>query len=219
MKKIIAILIIFLIVVFSGMYFAYVFKPEIPYQVKNREAISIFKDRNQTHLNVAIKNGITPLDSRKEVENVQSQLKHIETNNFYKVDKLTHSVPYLTEGASELLTLIAKNFQDSLKSKGYENHRIIVTSLLRTRNDVTRLQKSGNKNATTHSAHMYATTFDITYARFDRMLTASAITKKRPSQKAMHKILAEVLKDLKYQRKCYIMYELRQRCFHITSRI
>lgn len=219
MKKIIAILIIFLIVVFSGMYFAYVFKPEIPYQVKNRKAISIFKDRNQTHLNVAIKNGIIPLDSRKEVENVQSQLKHIETNNFYKVDKLTHSVPYLTEGASELLTLIATNFQDSLKSKGYENHRIIVTSLLRTRNDVTRLQKSGNKNATTHSAHMYATTFDITYARFDRMLTASAITKKRPSQKAMHKILAEVLKDLKYQRKCYIMYELRQRCFHITSRI
>ncbi len=219
MKKIIAILIIFLIVVFSGMYFAYVFKPEIPYQVKNREAISIFKDRNQTHLNVAIKNGITPLDSRKEVENVQSQLKHIETNNFYKVDKLTHSVPYLTEGASELLTLIAKNFQDSLKSKGYENHRIIVTSLLRTRNDVTRLQKSGNKNATTHSAHMYATTFDITYARFDRMLTTSTITKKRPNQKAMHKILAEVLKDLKYQCKCYIMYELRQRCFHITSRI
>lgn len=219
MKKIIAILIIFLIVFFSGMYFAYVFKPEIPYQVKNREAISIFKDRNQTHLNVAIKNGIIPLDNRKEVENVQSQLKHIETNNFYKVDKLTHSVPYLTEGASELLTLIATNFQDSLKSKGYENHRIIVTSLLRTRNDVTRLQKSGNKNATTHSAHMYATTFDITYARFDRMLTASAITKKRPSQKAMHKILAEVLKDLKYQRKCYIMYELRQRCFHITSRI
>lgn len=219
MKKIIAILIIFLIVVFSGMYFAYVFKPEIPYQVKNREAISIFKDRNQTHLNVAIKNGITPLDSRKEVENVQSQLKHIETNDFYKVDKLTHSVPYLTEGASELLTLIAKNFQDSLNSKGYENHRIIVTSLLRTRNDVTRLQKSGNKNATTHSTHMYATTFDITYARFDRMLTASAIIKKRPSQKIMHKILAEVLKDLKYQRKCYIMYELRQRCFHITSRI
>ncbi len=219
MKKIIAILIIFLIAVFSGMYFAYIFKPEIPYQVKNREAISIFKDRNQTHLNVAIKNGITPLDSRKEVENVQSQLKHIETNDFYKVDKLTHSVPYLTEGARELLTLIAKNFQDSLKSKGYENHRIIVTSLLRTRNDVTRLQKSGNKNATTHSAHMYATTFDITYARFDRMLTTSTITKKRPNQKAMHKILAEVLKDLKYQRKCYIMYELRQRCFHITSRI
>lgn len=219
MKKIIAILIIFIIAVFSGMYFAYIFKPEIPYQVKNREAISIFKDRNQTHLNVAIKNGITPLDCRKEVENVQSQLKHIETNDFYKVDKLTHSVPYLTEGASELLTLIAKNFQDSLKSKGYENHRIIVTSLLRTRNDVTRLQKSGNKNATTHSAHMYATTFDITYARFDRMLTTSTITKKRPNQKAMHKILAEVLKDLKYQRKCYIMYELRQRCFHITSRI
>ena len=219
MKKIIVILIIFLIAVFSGMYLAYIFKPEIPYQVKNREAISIFKDRNQTHLNVAIKNGIAPLDSRKEVENVQSQLKHIETNDFYKIDKLTHSVPYLTEGASELLTLIAKNFQDSLQSKGYENHRIIVTSLLRTRNDVTRLQKSGNKNATTHSAHMYATTFDITYARFDRMLTTSTITKKRPNQKAMHKILAEVLKDLKYQRKCYIMYELRQRCFHITSRI
>ena len=56
------------------MYLAYIFKPEIPYQVKNREAISIFKDRNQTHLNVAIKNGITPLDSRKEVENVQPYL-------------------------------------------------------------------------------------------------------------------------------------------------
>lgn len=219
MKKIIVILIIFLIVVFSGMYLAYIFKPEIPYQVKNREAISIFKDRNLTHLNIAIKKGITPLDSRKEVENIQSQLKHIETNDLYMVDKLTHSVPYLTEGASELLALIAKNFQDSLKSKGYENHRIIVTSLLRTRNDVTRLQKSGNKNATTHSAHMYATTFDITYARFDRMLTPTSLSKKRPNQKAIHMILAEVLKDLKYQRKCYIMYETRQRCFHITSRM
>lgn len=219
MKKIIAILIVFLIVVFSGMYLAYVFKPETPYQVKNREAISIFRDRNQTHLNVAMKNGIEPLDNRAEVKNVESRLIHIESNNLYKVDKLTHSVPFLTKGASELLSMIARNFQDSLRSKGYEPHRIIVTSLLRTRNDVTRLQKSGNKNATTHSAHMYATTFDITYVRYDRILTTKALIKKRPTQKAMHMILAEVLKDLKYQRKCYIMYELRQRCFHITSRL
>lgn len=200
------------------MYLTYRFKPETPYITKNRHVISIFKDRNQTHLNIAIKNGIKPLDNRKEVKTVESQLKHIKSNNLYKVDKLTHSVPYLTEGAENLLTLIAENFQDSLKSKGYENHRIIVTSLLRTRDDVTRLQKSGNKNATTHSAHMYATTFDITYARFDRVFAPTSITKKSPTQKTMHLILSEVLKDLKFQQKCFIMYEIRQRCFHITSR-
>lgn len=208
-----------MIVVFTGMYCAYEYKPETPYQVENRQELSLFKDKNQVHLNVATRLGIEPLENRNGVKNVESRLERIESNDLYKVDRLTHSVPYLTKGASELLNQIARNFQDSLRSKGYDKHRIIVTSVLRTRNDVMRLRKSGNKNATTHSAHMYATTIDITYARFDRMFSIKEFKKKRPTQKTMHMILAEVLKDLKLQRKCYIMYELGQRCFHITSRI
>ena len=103
-------------------------------------------------------------------------------------------------------------------SKGFANHRIIVTSVLRTLNDVERLRKSGNPNAAKKSAHSYATTFDLTYIRFDKINSANNASK-TPSQKDMFMVLAQVLKDLKTQRKCYVLYEIKQRCFHITSRI
>lgn len=219
MKKAIAFLVIVIVVVCSSVYTAYEYKEEVPCQVKNRQELSIFKDKNAVHLSVASKFGIEPLVNRDELKTVKSRLQRIESNELYIVDRLTHSVPYLTKGANELLNQIARNFQDSLRSRGYERHRIIVTSVLRTQNDVLRLRKSGNKNATMHSAHMYATTIDITYARFDRMFNIKDVLSKRPDRKTMHMILAEVLKDLKLQRKCYVMYELGQRCFHITSRI
>lgn len=94
-----------------------------------------------------------------------------------------------------------------------------MTSVLRTRDDVMKLRQSGNPNAVMNSAHMHGTTFDITYARYDRMFSLKSVVRKRPSHTEMKTILSEVLKDLRIGRKCYIMYEVKQRCFHITSRI
>ena len=171
----------------------------------------VFNDLNNRHLSSAKKLGIKrPLKNRAEAEGIKGGLVKIKSNAHYKVDNLTHSIPYLTGGAAELLDMIGKNFQDSLESKGLPSGRIIVTSVLRTQDDIKRLQKSGNPNSSSNSAHCYGTTFDITYIRYDKTFVAAGTLKK---------VLGEVLLDLKKRKKCYVKYEIKQRCFHITARI
>ena len=179
---------------------------------------AIFNDKNNKHLSSAKKLGIKqPLKDRSEAEGVKGKLVNIKSNRHYKIDKLTYSIPYLTNGAAGLLDMIGKNFQDSLKSKGLPTVRIIVTSVLRTHDDIKRLQRSGNVNASSKSAHCYATTFDITHARFDR--TKNLLPGKAAQTETYKRVLGEVLCDLKKQKKCYVKYEVRQCCFHITTRI
>ena len=179
-----------------------------------------FNDRNSKHMDAATRLGLKrPLRNRSEAEGIKSNLVRIRSNSHYKVEKLTHSVPYLTSGAAELLDMIGKNFLDSLKSKGMKPYRIIVTSVLRTQEDITRLKESGNTNSSSNSAHRYATTFDITYARFAKAQMKNFLRYKSADTRTLTTVLGEVLHDLKRQKKCYVKYEVRQKCFHITTRI
>jgi hypothetical protein len=170
-----------------------------------------FNDLNKVHLSSAKKLGLKhPLKNRADANVVKDRLVKIKSNKRYTVDKLTHSIPYLTDGAAELLEMIGQNFIDSLDSKGLKSNKIIVTSVLRTQEDVKKLQESGNVNASSNSAHCYGTTFDITYARY---------AKKTEDKNTLKIVLGEVLLDLKKQKKCYVKYEEKQKCFHITTRI
>ena len=179
---------------------------------------NLFNDRNRTQLSAAKKLGIKqPVKNRADAEGVKGSLVRIKSNKHYKIDKLTHSIPYLTPGAARLLDMIGKNFQDSLKSKGLPVAKIIVTSVLRTQDDIKRLQNSGNPNATANSAHCHATTFDITYARFER--SGNLLPGKTVQTGTLKRVLGEVLLDLKKQKKCYVKYEVKQHCFHITTRM
>jgi hypothetical protein len=172
---------------------------------------AIFNDLNNVQLTTAKKLGLKhPLKNRNEAKTVKKRLVRIRSNKYYTVDNLTHSIPYLTEGAAGLLDTIGKNFIDALDKKGLKSNKIIVTSVLRTQEDIKKLQQSGNVNASSNSAHCYGTTFDITYIRYEKTPKDS---------QALKKVLGEVLLDLKKQKKCYVKYEVKQRCFHITSRI
>ena len=62
---------------------------------------------------------------------------------------------------------IAQKFQEELERAGYREHRIIITSIFRTREDVKALRET-NSAASKNSAHMYGTTFDISFTRFNR---------------------------------------------------
>ena len=62
-----------------------------------------FPDLNDAHLEVAKKIGISPLADREEAEAMKEKLTHITDNEFYAVDSLTHSIPYLVPRASALL--------------------------------------------------------------------------------------------------------------------
>ena len=127
-----------------------------------------FGDLNEAHLNVAQTIGITPIASRKEAEHMKEKLQYIETNDLYVVDSLTHSIPYLIKGAAQLLDTIGTNFLDSLTAKGLNPNKIIVTSVLRTEDDVKRLRRR-NGNASANSAHFYGTTFDVSWKRFKKV--------------------------------------------------
>ena len=75
----------------------------------------LFNDLNDKHLAVAKKNGIEPLESLDDARNLGFwKLAKIDSCEYYTVDKLTHSIPYLTPKTKWLLMKIGKNFQDSL---------------------------------------------------------------------------------------------------------
>ncbi len=176
-----------------------------------------FGDLNATHLEAARAVGIAPLASRQEAEALKGKLRHIRTNALYAVDSLTHSIPYLVPGAADLLDSIGSNFLDSLASKGLNPNKVIVTSVLRTRDDVKRLRHR-NANASAQSAHSYGTTFDISWKRFQKVEDEDGRPLQDVGADTLKLVLSEVLRDLKQGGRCYVKYELKQGCFHITSR-
>ncbi|WP_321518008.1 DUF5715 family protein [uncultured Bacteroides sp.] len=174
-----------------------------------------FSDLNDLQLSVAQKIGIKPASSREQVEKMKGRLVHIEDNEYYVVDSLTHSLPYLIPKASNLLSSLGSNFLDSLGAKGLNPYKIVVTSVLRTLDDVRKLRHH-NGNASEKSAHFYGTTFDVSWKHFEK------VEEDRPMQDVnkdtLKLVLSEVLRDLRKAETCYAKYELKQGCFHITAR-
>ena len=164
-----------------------------------------FGDLNDTHLSVAKKIGIRPLASRSEAEGLGGKLVQIKPCERYAMDSLTHSIPFLIPQASALLDTIGANFLDSLSCKGLNPNQIIVTSVLRTADDVKRLRRrNGNASAN--------------YRRFCKVEDPDGRPMQDVSPDTLKLVLAEVLRDLRKSDKCYIKYELKQGCFHITAR-
>lgn len=176
-----------------------------------------FPDLNEKHLSIAQAIGIRPLENRQEAEKMKEQLNHIINNEYYTVDSLTYSIPYLIPRASELLDTIGSNFLDSLTAKGLNPNQVIVTSVLRTKDDVKRLRRR-NGNASANSAHCYGATFDVSWKRFKKVEDEDGRPLQDVSSDTLKLVLAEVLRDLRQADKCYIKYELKQGCFHITAR-
>ena len=156
----------------------------------------------------------TSPQNREQATKMRSQLSLIKTNENYVVDSLTHSIPYLIPKAAMVLESIGKEFADILQRNNLPHYRFYVTSVLRTKDDVKQLQKSGNINATTHSCHCYGTTFDLAYYRFDKV----ACTREYMHQDNLKLVLGQVLLNHQRAGKIYVKYEHKQACFHITVR-
>lgn len=176
-----------------------------------------FNDLNKTHLNIAQTIGVPAIANREAAEKMKKKLTLIESNEYYQVEELTHSIPFLIPGAAELVEEIGENFLDSLSNKGLNPNKVIVTSVLRTEDDVKRLRRS-NINASMNSAHCHGTTFDISWKRFEYIPEVDDQLMQPVGADTLKMVLSEVLRDLKADGKCYVKYELKQGCFHITSR-
>lgn len=176
-----------------------------------------FGDLNDVQLKTAKKLGIRPIQSKVQAEELEGKLDLIADCERYAVDSLTHSIPYLIPKASTLLDTIGANFLDSLECKGLNPNKIIVTSVLRTKDDVKRLRRI-NSNASINSCHAYGTTFDVSWRRFAKVEDPDGRPMQDVSSDTLKLVLSEVLRDLRKTNRCYVKYELRQGCFHITVR-
>lgn len=177
----------------------------------NRE----FNDLHELHIVSAISNGITPMLSKDDTLNRMNELVRLPDElELYKTYQLTHSVPFVVPSAAKLLMDISLNFRDSLYSKHLPLHRLFLTSVTRTDDDISGLTKR-NINASDNSAHRYGTTFDISWKRFDPL---DVDTLHQTAPERLKLVLAQVLFDLKNQQRCYVKHERKQACFHITVR-
>ena len=156
----------------------------------------------------------TPPQNRQQADKMRSQLTQIKTNDYYIVDSLTHSIPYLVPAAAKELESIGAEFADILQRNNLPHYRFYVTSVLRTKEDIKQLQKSGNINATTNSCHNYGTTFDLAYFRFNKVTR----TREYMHQDNLKLVLGQVLLNHQRAGKIYVKYEHKQACFHITVR-
>ena len=175
-----------------------------------------FPDQQDVQILAANQHGVAPVQNREEAEHSKGKLVYVGSNPFFYVGKLNNSIPYLVPKASVLLQDIGRAYFDSLQIKGIPLHKIIVTSILRTKDDVAKL-RTRNGNATENSCHLYGTTFDICYNRYKQIQTKDQ-PRRQVQNDTLKWVFSEVLRDFREKNRCYIKYEVHQGCFHITVR-
>ena len=185
---------------------------EVIYYTKLMSYGKVFNDINETHLETAQAVGLKKIpEKRNDVD--AKLLVRIENSDYLEIDNLRYSVPYLTANTARELNHIAKAFNDSLQRKQLPVYKLVVTSVLRTEEDVARLRQSGNPNASDNSSHCYGTSFDISHSRYFREVETDEFM--QPYE--LTKVLAEVLRDERNAGRILVKYEKKEHCFHITS--
>lgn len=164
-----------------------------------------------SHFKAAKTMGIIPLTSDTFNLSTRQPLERVEATQYYYIDKLTHSFPYLIPESHKLLDEVGKRFHDTLQARGGGNYRLKVTSLLRSATTVSKLRKV-NEESVDSSSHLYGTSFDISWTNFGY----DGGDPKRP-QPDLKNLLAEVLYSMQDEGLCYTLYE-DGGCFHTTIR-
>ena len=176
-----------------------------------------FPDSQQVQYASARKWGVASVQNRQEAENRKRELVYVGASPYYYIEKMNRSVPYLVPRAAVLLNDIGRAYFDSLQLKQVPLHKFIITSVLRTKDDVAKL-RNYNNNATENSCHLYGTTFDICYNRYKTVQDPDGPRRREVRNDTLKWVLCEVLNDMRRNGRCYVKYEVKQGCFHITVR-
>jgi hypothetical protein len=172
-------------------------------------------DRIPDYTYFASLTGIEKCEDANDIGNriLSGQLRRVKSGRNYKVENMAYSYPYLTPDSKKLLDEIGKRFKKKVKRDGFMGSRFIITSMTRTSKKAKGLGKA-NINASDNSPHLNGNAFDISYARFSfRKLYVTECDKWY-----MKEALAEVICQLKEEKKCWATYERNQGCFHVVSR-
>jgi hypothetical protein len=159
--------------------------------------------------------GIKKCKDEKEIRErvVQGKLVEIENGNGFVVEKMSHSYPFLTKDGRDLLVEIGIRFREKISDTRLKGSRFTITSMTRT-TDKLRSLREVNSNTSLNSPHLYGNAFDISYLRFStRRLFLTYCDKKY-----LKEALAEVIWQLREERKCWATYEVKQNCYHVVAR-
>jgi hypothetical protein len=172
----------------------------------------IFNDSNYTQLTAATANGIVPITDLRSAYNLRVPIVKIHTCDAYMLDSLSNSMPYLVPKAAQLLKDIGHGFSDTIKARGGKAYRIKVTSMMRSDYSVYQLRRH-NRNASENSCHRYGTTFDVSWIKFDCQDSSYVV-----SLEDLKNILGEIMYEKRSKGLCYVKFETKQGCFHVTVR-
>lgn len=202
-----------------------IFRPDRPLMAsifnnrKNNNLQQVYSkrlnDRLVDYSGLARMAGVRKSSSASEIhlKAFTGQLVRVSNCRYYKIERLTHSYPYLTPDGKTLLDEIGRRFREKTINNGYRGSRFIVTSMTRTSENSRRLGRS-NLNASENSPHLNGNAFDISYARFH----SGKIFIKESDKWYLKEALAEVIYKLKEENRCWATYERNQGCFHVVSR-
>ncbi len=177
-------------------------------------------DDNNVHLEAARRMGLKPFPTNADFEKQKDallnfgKLMELKNGETYLLKNLKHSYPYLVPAAVTLLNEIGERFESKLERIAIPPHWMQISSVLRTVEGQNGLGKH-NSNAAPASAHMYGTTFDISYKEFIAV-NGAPVKEGYCRHDMMRHVLGEVLTEMRNEGRCKVVIERKQACFHIT---
>jgi Family of unknown function (DUF5715) len=159
--------------------------------------------------------GIGKCSNKRDIlrKSRQGELFRIRNGRGYEIQDLSYSYPYLTKDGKALLKEIGKRFRKRLSGTRLRGSDFEITSMTRTTEILIKLRKS-NSNASVNSPHFYGNAFDISYVRFSSPKWFVTDCDKYYLKEA----LAQVIWQLREEKKCWATYEINQGCFHVVAR-
>lgn len=159
--------------------------------------------------------GIDKCSNKRELmkKAARGEVVRVGNGRGYVIEDLTHSYPYLTKDGKALVKEIGRRFRKKIAGTKLRGSDFKVTSMTRTTEIIRRLRKS-NSNASENSPHFYGNAFDISYIRFsaDKWFVTDC------DKYFLKEALAEVIWQLREEKKCWATYEINQGCFHVVAR-
>jgi hypothetical protein len=161
-----------------------------------------------------------------------------ESNDYWVLRDLTHSKPYVTPETHALLMELGRRFHAELDRHGLPRFRYQITSVLRTPEHQSALQRSNSNAASGVSAHEFGTTIDIAYRRFsapgavdlgfaesydpvaeERLhLLHDVLIEETARERGaeLQAILGRAIRELRDEGRVLVMMERRQTVYHMT---
>lgn len=159
--------------------------------------------------------GIEKCSTRKELMKkfYRGEVVRIRNSRGYSIEDLSYSYPYLTREGKAVIREMGRRFRKKISGTRLRGSDFRVTSMTRTSEIIRRLRKS-NTNASENSPHFHGNAFDISYVRF----TAKKWFVTDCDKYYLKEALAEVIWQMREEKKCWATYEINQGCFHIVAR-